>query len=52
MITEEAIDILESYRRLQVKALKEVTGYEKEIREKNLEAFTMAIAALRKVKED
>lgn len=57
MTEEEAIGIMESYRELQIKALKEVTGYEKEIREKNLEAFTMAIAALKmrirtKIKED
>lgn len=52
MTTEEAIEILDAYRKLQVKGLEETTGYEKEIREENLEAFTMAIAALRKVKED
>lgn len=57
MMEEEAIGIMESYRELQVKGLREATGYEKELRKKNLEAFTMAISALRtmigvKIKEE
>lgn len=57
MMEEEAIGIMESYRELRVKGLREATGYEKELREKNLEAFTMAISALRtmigvKIKEE
>lgn len=57
MMEEEAIGIMESYRELQVKGLREATGYEKELRERNLEAFTMAITALRtmigvKIKEE
>lgn len=57
MTEEYAISIMEGYRELQVKGLKEATGYEKELRERNLEAFTMAIAALRvmipvKIKEE
>lgn len=57
MTEEEAIGIMESYKELQIKGLSEAIGYEKEIREENLEAFTMAIAALKmririKIKEE
>ena len=52
MTTEEAIKIIEAYRDIQVKGVEESSGYEKQIRQENLEAFTMAIVALRKVEEE
>lgn len=52
MTIEEAIEIMEAYRDIQVKGIEESSGYEKQIRKENLEAFTMAIAALRKVRRE
>lgn len=52
MTTEEAIDILEAYRKIQIKGIEESSGYTRQIRKENLEAFTLAIAALRKVRRE
>lgn len=53
MSIEEAIKILDEFRKIQVIGLKEARHEDvRQIRQENLEAFTMAIAALRKVKEE
>lgn len=49
MTNAEAIEILDAFRDIQVKRLEgECDGYVKKIVQENLEAFTMAISALRR----
>lgn len=48
MTIEEAIEILDAFRIIQAKGLEDADGYVKQIRQENLEAFTMAIVALRR----
>lgn len=48
MKIEEAIEILDAFRIIQAKGLEDADGYVRQIRQENLEAFTMAIVALRR----